>query len=153
MFLVNNRGAEMPCLMFWWGTFSDESACPGCLAAAALKWLRHSVALTLSAPSGSWPPPAPATLPNVGTRSLVPVTSPSWLLGSLHVGLGSPRGCLARRSTRCGRGVMPAQHRPREVQRFLRYEFCSFISLQILCLVDIIVPPKMLLTYIILKKC
>lgn len=83
MFPVNNRGAEMPCLMFWWGTFSDEPACPGCLAAAALKWLSHFVALTLSAPSGSWPPPAPATLPNVGTRSLVPVTSPSWLPGSL----------------------------------------------------------------------
>lgn len=42
---------------------------------------------------------------------------------------------------------------PRAPQRFLRCVFCSVISLQTLCLVDITVLPKMLLTYIILKKC
>jgi len=51
------------------------------------------------------------------------------------------------------RGAMSARHCPRVVQRFLRYAFCSVISLQILCLVDITALPKMLLAYIILKKC
>lgn len=72
---------------------------------------------------------------------------------SLHAGLGSPSGRLVLMGTDCGRGVMPAQHHPWALQSFLRYTFCSVISLQILCLVDIIVPSKTLLTYIILKKC
>lgn len=49
--------------------------------------------------------------------------------------------------------LAPCWHAPWAPQRFLRGVFCSVISLQTLCLVDITVLPKMLLTYIILKKC
>lgn len=74
--------------------------------------------------------------------------------GVLHVGLGSSGGLLVLRSTCCRRGMMPAQQCFWVEQRFFTQAFLLHCpSAKVLCLVDIIVPPKTLLTYNILKKC